>query len=355
MSPTKEQRMIANLLSWYDKNARNLPWRYNHGEPGNPYHTWLSEVMLQQTTVATVRDYFQRFIARWPTLHDLAQASENSVLTEWQGLGYYSRARNLLKCAQHIKNELGGIFPKNVIDLLRLPGIGPYTANAISSIAFAQQHVPVDGNVIRVMARLYGIETPLPELKNDIEKTVLEYVPNPKPGDFAQALMDLGATVCRPKNPTCEMCPVGEGCVAITKGLQSDIPYRKPKKIKPTRFTKAFLIYDKEGRLRLQKRPDKGLLANMMEVPSTPWLTDEDIVDRHFDSMSSDSKLTPLDQKITHTFTHFHLKIDVYHGGIHDLPESMAHDNDILWVHQRDLAQHPLPTLMKKIIAAGNI
>lgn len=348
----KAQEVIRRLLKWYDKNARTLPWRYGHHEQGNPYHTWLSEVMLQQTTVITVIDYFHRFIEKWPTLKALAEASEEEVLTNWQGLGYYSRARNLLKCARYVQNNLEGAFPKDPSALLKLPGIGPYTASAVSGIAFRQKHVPVDGNIIRVISRLYGLKTPLPDLKGEVEKVVKIYCENPRPGDFAQGLMDFGATLCRPKNPSCEICPVQNKCVAYEKNTQHLIPFRKPKPQKPTRFGKAFLIYDKNGLLLLQKRPEKGLLANMMEVPSTLWSTDSDEVERSFIDIGGDGKFTRLNQTVKHTFTHFHLELEVYHGGLNDFKPRCSTTK---WVAPDALDTHPLPTLMKKVIRAGNL
>jgi len=346
----KVQDVIHRLLKWYGESARTLPWRYDHHEAGNPYHTWLSEVMLQQTTVITVIDYFHRFIEKWPTLKDLATASEEEVLTNWQGLGYYSRARNLLKCARYVQNELGGAFPKEHSALLKLPGVGPYTASAISSIAFQQNHVPVDGNIIRVMSRLYGLKTPLPDLKGEVESLVEIYCDNPEPGNFAQGLMDFGATLCRPKNPACETCPLQNLCVAYAENTQHLIPFRKLKPQKPTRFGKAFLIYDKNGLLLLRKRPEKGLLANMMEVPSTLWSTDNDEVERSFREIGEDGKLTRLDKIVKHTFTHFHLELDVYHGGVNDFKPRCTTTK---WVAPDALSSHPLPTLMKKVIQAG--
>ena len=359
MNSTKEQGcrkkcdiVTHKVLAWYEANARTLPWRYDHHEVGNPYHTWLSEVMLQQTTVVTVIDYFHHFIRKWPTLKELAAASEEDVLTAWQGLGYYSRARNLLKCARYVQNELSGCFPKDVSELLALPGVGPYTACAISSIAFQQKEVPVDGNIIRVMSRLYGLKTPLPELKGEIEDLVKRYRLNPKPGNFAQGLMDFGATLCRPKKPSCESCPLQDQCEAFSENTQHLIPVRKQKPQKPTRFGKAFLIYDKDGLLLLRKRPEKGLLANMMEVPSTLWSTDNDEVERSFIDICGAGKFTALEQTVKHTFTHFHLELEVYHGGVNDFKLKCPTTK---WVAPDTLSAHPLPTLMKKVIQAGRL
>ena len=347
MCAKKEQQIIKDLLTWYSNNARELPWRYAHHEAGNPYHTWLSEVMLQQTTVVTVKDYFRDFIARWPTLTDLAACEEDNILTAWQGLGYYSRARNLLKCAKVIAEHHRGAFPQSTKELLKLPGVGPYTAAAISSIAFQQKEVPVDGNVIRVMARLYGLKTPLPDLKSDIENLVVRYKNNPRPGDFAQGLMDLGATVCKPRKPLCETCPLQKNCVSFAQKWQHDIPYKKEKPPKPTRYGKAFLITDSKGKMLLQKRPEKGLLANMMEVPSTCWSTDYDDVQKSFEDLCGEGKITPFEVTVKHTFTHFHLELEVFYGGPRDFTKRCK---SAQWISPSDLPQHPLPTLMKKII-----
>ncbi len=350
MSAKKEQQIIKKLLSWYENSARDLPWRYDHDDLGNPYHTWLSEIMLQQTTVVTVRDYFHRFIEQWPTLEDLAKASEEEILTAWQGLGYYSRARNLLKCAQIVRGEYKGLFPQDIQELLKLPGVGPYTASAIASIAFKGTTVPVDGNVIRVMARLHSFKIPLPDLKKDIERLVVCYGDTPKPGNFAQGLMDLGATVCKPKKPLCKSCPFQENCCAYATNLQQEIPYKRDKPQKPTRFGKAFLITDHQGCLLIRKRPGKGLLAHMMEVPSTIWSEDREAVEKSFEELCGEGKITSLDKKVKHTFTHFHLNLDVYYGGANDFSPRCKTTK---WVRTSDLHHYPLPTLMKKVIKAG--
>jgi len=318
----KEQVFSKHLLAWYDKHKRFLPWRIS---PPNPYYTWLSEIMLQQTTVVTVIPYFQAFIKKWPTVEDLAGASLDEVLTAWQGLGYYSRARNLHRCAQALADS----FPSKEEDLLKLPGIGSYTAAAIASIAFEQKATAVDGNVIRVLSRYFVIETlhPIREVKAKLE-TLL---PQGRYGDFTQALMELGALLCRPKNPLCSSCPLQINCQAHILGIAENFPYKKPKEKIPTRYTTAFILRREDGAVLLRKRAPKGLLGGMMEVPTTPW-----------DTQKGERK----GRRVRHTFTHFHLEVDVCH-------QTNGEAFEGIWVHPQDLKDHPLPTLMKKILKAG--
>ncbi len=310
------------LLIWYDKASRTLPWRKS---PPNPYYTWLSEIMLQQTTVATVIPYFHDFLKKWPTLKDLAGASLDDILVAWQGLGYYSRARNLHKCAQ----ELAKAFPSTKEELLKLPGIGPYTAAAIAYIAFEQKSAAVDGNVIRVLSRYFAIPAPKPmeEVKNSLQ-TLL---PEARCGDFTQALMELGALVCRPKNPSCDLCPLQTDCKAYILGKSEAFPTKALKQKLPTRYATAFLIQREDGALLLRKRPSQGLLGGMMEVPTTPWE----------ETHTREERLV-----VKHTFTHFHFQV-----GICYLPTAEGFEG--VWVHPQDLKSYALPTVMKKIIKAG--
>ena len=310
------------LLRWYDKEKRQLPWRR---VINNPYHIWLSEVMLQQTTVVTVIPYFQAFIQKWPTLQDLAAASLDEVLTLWQGLGYYSRARNLHKCAQ----ILAQIFPRKEKELLKLPGIGPYTAAAIASIAFDQRAAAVDGNVLRVMSRYFAINAPKPVEEVKEKLTIL--LPHERCGDFTQALMELGALVCRPKNPFCQVCPVLEDCQAYSLGKVDVLPVKNLKQKLPTRYAAAYIIRREDGSLLLRKRPAQGLLGGMMEVPTTPW---------------EETKRESKGPIVKHTFTHFHFEVEVCH-----LRGSSGFEG--IWVHPQDLKNYALPTLMKKIIKVG--
>ena len=248
-----DDALTGALLGWYDRHRRVLPWRALPGRRAEPYHVWLSEIMLQQTTVATVKSYFDHFVARWPRVEDLASADLDEVLHAWQGLGYYARARNLHKCAQTVARDHGGRFPDTEAGLLSLPGIGPYTAAAIAAIAFDVPASPVDGNIERVMARLRRITQPLPGAKTAIQAAARELTPQDRPGDFAQAMMDLGATVCTPRAPKCDLCPWCDACVARAAGNAEGLPARAPKKVKPTRHGIVFWTVDGQGRVLLRR------------------------------------------------------------------------------------------------------
>jgi len=314
----------AKLLAWYDQEQRELPWR---NTVKNPYHTWLSEVMLQQTTVATVIPRFQDFIKKWPTLQDLARASIDEVLTEWQGLGYYSRARNLHKCVQ----LLARAFPSTEAELIKLPGIGPYTAAAIASIAFDQKAAAVDGNVMRVLSRYFALNTPKPI--EEVYEKLKTLLPNKRCGDFTQALMELGALQCRPVSPFCKVCPLRENCQAYILGKVENFPVKLPKQKIPTRYTTAFILKREDGAILLRKRLPQGLLGGMMEVPTTPW-----------EEKKKEKDITgPI---VRHTFTHFHLEVEVCH--LHH-----ASDFEGIWVHPGDFKNYALPTVMKKILKVG--
>ncbi|MEM7301855.1 MAG: A/G-specific adenine glycosylase [Pseudomonadota bacterium] len=351
MSPENGARFASNLLDWYDVAARTLPWRTSPADRAagiipDPYHVWLSEVMLQQTTVGAVKAYFEAFITKWPTVNDLARAETDDVMKVWAGLGYYSRARNLKKCAEHISNELGGKFPDSVDGLLKLPGVGDYTASAIAAIAFDRQTAPIDGNFKRVYARLLEIEVPPEEAKAEINMAVLAAIPKDRPGDFVQALMDLGASICSPKTPGCLTCPVGAHCSARANGTALDYPKKKPKGEKRTRSGFAYVLVRKgDGAVFLQKRPEKGLLGGMSEVPGSDW---------HKRSAEGDSTMTPpvkgdwrSSGEITHKFTHFHLKLKVFSLEVVDINRTGG-----WWSKPNQLAEEALPTVMKKAIAA---
>lgn len=307
-----EQPKAADLLEWYDHNARKMPWRIGPadrlaGVVPDPYRIWLSEIMLQQTTVAAVKDYFLRFTNRWPTVQDLAAAKDADVMAEWAGLGYYARARNLLKCARMVADELDGQFPDQYTELLKLPGVGPYTAGAVSAIAFDQASTVVDGNVERVMARLYDIHTPLPAAKPELTEHAAELTPHQRPGDYAQAVMDLGATICTPKKPACGLCPWRNPCKAQLAGTVTDLPKKTPKKPKPTRFGTAYIARRVDGAFLLETRPDKGLLGGMLGWPGSEWQEDE--VPNHAQPIRAEWKT--LNTEARHTFTHFHLRLTV--------------------------------------------
>ena len=300
-----------SLLDWYDRHRRAMPWRAPPGTVADPYHVWLSEIMLQQTTVVTVGPYFLDFVTRWPTVGDLATASLDDVLHAWQGLGYYARARNLHKCAVVVARELDGRFPATEAELRELPGIGPYTAAAIAAIAFGRPATVVDGNVERVIARLRGVETPLPAAKPELTRLAGELTPGERPGDYAQAVMDLGATVCTPRNPACGRCPWEGACVAAASGDTERLPRKLPKKERPTRRGVAFWAVRGDGSVLLRRRPETGLLGGMMEVPSTDWREARWTAESAIAHAPVAAEWRSLAGMVRHTFTHFHLELTV--------------------------------------------
>ncbi|WP_420013209.1 A/G-specific adenine glycosylase [Tateyamaria sp.] len=305
--------LSAELLDWYDVHARSMPWRVAPadklaGQRPDPYAVWMSEIMLQQTTVAAVTAYFQRFIARWPTVADLAAAEDADVMGEWAGLGYYARARNLLKCARAVVADHGGQFPADHAALLKLPGIGPYTAAAIASIAFDLRHTVVDGNVERVMARMHDEHTPLPSAKPILTEMADALTPAKRPGDYAQAVMDLGATICTPKSPACGICPWRDPCVARVNGTAPELPKKTPKAAKPIRHGTVYIATRGDGAILLETRPDKGLLGGMLGWPGSDWIAADGPRPQN---PPLSANWTKLDGEVRHTFTHFHLMLDV--------------------------------------------
>ena len=340
----------AGLLAWYDTHARELPWRVGPraragGVRPDPYRVWLSEIMLQQTTVAAVRDYFHAFTARWPDLAALAAAPEDDILKAWAGLGYYSRARNLKKCADTVMADHGGRFPADLDALRALPGIGEYTAAAIASIAFDIPAPVVDGNVERVVTRLEAIDTPLPRAKPAIRALVADMLDPARPGDFAQAMMDLGATICTPRRPACLHCPLRNDCAALQAGEPERFPVKPPKKDKPTRVGAAFVLVRPDGAVLLEKRPDKGLLAGMAQVPTSGWTARAD--------GATDAGAAPVEGPgwqrcgtVGHVFTHFALELTVWKATGDAQPKGRQ-----WWSEPGALAGEALPTVMKKAIA----
>ncbi|WP_167644595.1 A/G-specific adenine glycosylase [Mameliella alba] len=299
------------LLDWYDRHARALPWRVGpaarlRGERPNPYRVWLSEIMLQQTTVAAVRDYFHAFTARWPTVQALAAAQDADVMAAWAGLGYYARARNLLKCARVVTDVHDGTFPDDHATLLTLPGVGPYTAAAIAAIAFDDPQTVVDGNVERVMARLFDEHTPLPAAKPILTDHAARLTPRERPGCYAQGVMDLGATICTPKRPACGLCPWRKSCAAWAEGTAAELPRKAPKKRKPTRLGIAYLARRIDGAWLLERRPDKGLLGGMLGWPGSDWGEEAPQ-----DNPPIRAEWKTLNAEARHTFTHFHLRLTV--------------------------------------------
>ncbi|WP_413988835.1 A/G-specific adenine glycosylase [Labrys okinawensis] len=335
------------LLAWYDRHRRRLPWRALPGEKPDAYRVWLSEIMLQQTTVKTVGPYFATFVARWPTVRAMAGDDIEEILKAWAGLGYYSRARNLHACARFVSDRLGGRFPDTVEGLRQLPGVGAYTAAAVAAIAFNRQAAVVDGNVERVVTRLEAIETPLPQAKPAIAEIVQRLTPADRPGDFAEAMMDLGATICTPKRPACALCPYMPLCRSRAASTQETFPRKAPKAKRPLRKGAAFWITRPDGWVLVRKRPDKGLLGGMTEIPSSIWSEDFDNAGAlaHAPLRANWRKLPG---EVNHGFTHFELAVTVYAA---DALVSTKAPPDCRWVRLADLDGEALPTVMRKIVA----
>jgi A/G-specific adenine glycosylase len=344
-------RIAAHLLAWYDAHHRELPWRVSpaaarQGERADPYRIWLSEVMLQQTTVEAVKKYFIAFVERWPTVADLASAPTEEVMRAWAGLGYYSRARNLKACADLVAALPGG-FPDSEEGLRALPGVGAYTAAAIAAIAFDRPAVVVDGNVERVTARLFDIRVPLPAAKPLMREKAGTLTPKRRPGDFAQAMMDLGATICTPRRPRCMLCPLRDDCQALASGDPELLPLKAPKIAKPARRGAAFVARRQDGALLLRTRPDKGLLGSMTEVPTTDWTAsrDGDATVRGAPFPASWRQAG----SIGHVFTHFSLELAVFIADVGAMGAPAGHR----WVAARDVPREALPTIMKKVIESA--
>lgn len=338
--------LCAQLLHWYDRHRRVLPWRALPGQTPDPYRIWLSEIMLQQTTVQTVIPYFQDFIRRWPTVEALAAEPLDGVLIAWAGLGYYARARNLHACAQAVA-QMGGRFPDAEDGLRALPGVGEYTAAAIAAIAFGLPAAVMDGNVERVMARMFAVTEPLPKAKPQLKALAVHMTPQDRPGDYAQAVMDLGASLCSPRSPACGLCPWMAACQARKLGIAADLPAKAPKPEKPTRYGLAFFAHREDGAMLLRRRPPKGLLGGMMEIPSTPWTNDPWTVDTALGHAPIGGGWRPLAGEVRHTFTHFHLVLGVVATLANRTQQGQV------WARPDQLDDHALPTLMRKIIRHG--
>jgi A/G-specific adenine glycosylase len=341
----------ALLLAWYDRHRRKLPWRPPAGERTDPYRVWLSEIMLQQTGVKTVGPYFEKFLARWPDVAALAGASLDDVLRMWAGLGYYSRARNLHACAVAVAREHGGTFPDTEEGLRALPGIGPYTAAAIAAIAFDRHTMPVDGNIERVVSRLFAVEEPLPQAKPVIQQLAASLLGPSRAGDSAQALMDLGASICTPKKPACSLCPLNEDCTARAQGTQETFPRKLAKKTGELRRGAAFVV-TRGDELLVRTRPEKGLLGGMTEVPGSEWRAGQD--DKAALKQAPMLKdVTRWHRKagvVTHVFTHFPLELVVYTASV---PARTRAPEGMRWVPIATLADEALPNVMRKVIAHG--
>ncbi len=342
----------ADLLAWYDRHRRKLPWRAPPGQRADPYRVWLSEIMLQQTTVRAVAPYYARFLARWPDLAALAAASLDDVLKAWAGLGYYARARHLHACARAVVERHSGIFPSSETGLRELPGIGAYTAAAIAAIAFDAPASPVDGNIERVIARLYAIETPLPAAKPEISRLVQALTPPRRAGDFAQAVMDLGATLCTVKRPACALCPWNESCAAYARGDAETFPRRVPKREGALRRGAAFVVRRADDFILVRTRPAKGLLGGMTEVPTTEWTKDFDESIALEDAPRFAARKSPTWRRtvgvVRHVFTHFPLELTVYAA---DVPARTPAPKDARWIKISELDGEALPSLMRKVLA----
>jgi A/G-specific adenine glycosylase len=345
MTPAKASKMAAHLLAWYDRHRRRLPWRALPGKRPKPYHVWLSEIMLQQTTVPTVGPYFEKFLTLWPRVEDLAAAPLDDVLTAWAGLGYYARARNLHKCAKVVAGNLAGRFPETEESLLDLPGIGPYTAAAISAIAFDRRATILDGNVERVIARIFRVEAPLPKAKPELRALADRLTPEERPGDYAQAIMDLGATICTPRKPKCALCPWRPDCAAFKSGEAEDYPRRLAKAERPTRYGVAFWISDGNGSVALRRREEKGLLGGMMEIPSTEWRAKAWTAAEAKRGAPIKARWRAHPARVRHVFTHFTLELDLL------IAESPGRPGDFIWAPTERLGDYPLPSLMRKVAA----
>jgi A/G-specific adenine glycosylase len=379
------------LLAWYDVHRRVLPWRARKGETADPYRVWLSEIMLQQTTVAAVAGYYRKFIARWPTVQDLAKAPLDDVLAAWAGLGYYARARNLHKAAKTVAEELGGKFPRTADALRKLPGVGAYTSGAVAAIAFEEPEAAMDANAERVIARVFAVEEPLPGGKTKLLELCRALVPEKRAGDFAQALMDLGSGICTPKRPACGNCPWEDRCEARKRGIAESLPVKAPKMVRPLRRGAAFVVCDTSGAVLLVKRPEKGLLGGMLQPPLGPWGDDFPSAEEALAQAPFQAKWRKLPGIVRHGFTHFELEIEVWVVEVSSRPKriQICHSRpsvakqregkgtqvskpssvpppgspslgtltsaspgmtDVVWVETRKLMNAALPTVMRKII-----
>ncbi len=339
----------AAVLAWYDRHRRELPWRVPPGEAADPYKVWLSEIMLQQTTVTAVKPYFAAFLSLWPNVGLLAEARSEEVMRAWAGLGYYSRARNLHACAKIIAERFNGTFPATEAALRELPGIGPYTAAAIAAIAFGQRAAAIDGNVTRVAARLFAIDAPLPAALPAIKAKMTALVPVARPGDFAQAMMDLGATVCTPRSPSCELCPLRALCLGYASGIAGSLPRKAPRPQRPLRRGAAFLVRRQDGAVLVRTRPAKGLLGGMVELPGTSWEEDfdADLAVKQSPVRASHRKLNHV---VAHAFTHFALQLEIY---VAEVPNGERAPSGCRFVAAGDLDKEAFSGVMRKVLEAA--
>lgn len=346
ISEKKSKTFRGQMLDWYDRHRRIIPWRAEKGQISDPYHVWLSEIMCQQTTVPAVVPYFLEFTRKWPTVEDLAAAERDEIMSAWAGLGYYARARNLHKCAQMIANDYGGSFPETKQALQELPGIGDYTSAAIAAIAFNRAETVVDGNIERVIARQFNIQTPMPKAKKPIKIAAARFFEREteRPGDLAQSLMDLGSAICTPKNPKCVLCPVNESCKARQLGNQESLPVKAPKKTKPQKFGAIYWIENGQGEVLLHRRGDHEMLGGMLALPTGTWI-ENDAGLNHLEVINSDN-VTDTGLHIKHSFTHFDLTLHIYKGHMEtDIPEDQYQ-----WVSKATIKPSDFPTVFKKAV-----
>lgn len=329
------------LLDWYDKNRRSFPWRASGGDEADPYRVWLSEIMLQQTGTATVAPYFIRFTTRWPSVHALASAPIDEVLREWAGLGYYARARNLHKSAAIVSSQMMGEFPRDTESLRNLPGIGPYTAAAAAAIAFDQPGPVLDGNIERVLSRVLALTQPLKQSRPQLREASHALTACGRAGDTAQAMMDLGALICRPRTPDCAACPLTNFCAARERGIAETLPVKPQRRESPLRRGAVFWLQRRDGAVLLRRRPERGLLGGMMEFPGTPW-TEEMTDYREYAPARCAWRILP--GTVRHVFTHFKLELTVYAGNCGRLKAA-----DGVWARPETLGEFALPGVMRKV------
>jgi A/G-specific adenine glycosylase len=349
------QPSAAALLAWYDRHHRSLPWRSPPGERPDPYRVWLSEIMLQQTTVKAVGSYYQRFLARFPSIFALAEAPLDDVLKLWAGLGYYARARNLHACAKVLVERYDGRFPTTEAVLRELPGIGAYTAAAIAAIAFDTRATPVDGNIERVVVRLYAVEQELPAAKSAIRRLTQSLTPAERSGDFAQAMMDLGATICTPRKPACALCPWMHSCAGRLRGAAEALPRKAAKATGRPRHGAAFVVVRADAKVLVRTRSAKGLLGGMTEVPGSIWSHDfeaETALDHAPQLPTSRSKWRRIAGVVRHTFSHFPLELAVYRIAVPTRTQAPAGTR---WTAITELETEALPTVMRKVLAHAGV
>lgn len=335
-----------NLLGWYDTHRRALPWRALPGAIPDPYHVWLSEIMLQQTTVAAVIPYYTKFLDLWPCVEDLAAAKQEEIMHEWAGLGYYARARNLHQCAQMIAADYEGRFPSAQSELRKLSGIGDYTSAAIAAIAFNKEAIVVDGNIERIMARYFAVQDSLPGVKTYLKSLAAPFYEGcRRPGDLAQGLMDLGAGICRPQSPDCGICPLQKECLGYKENLAEELPRRMRQKNRPQKFGYVYWVLNKKGKILTQRRPQKGMLGGMVGLPSSAWESKKK--DLQHPVFLEKTSVEPLKAHIRHSFTHFDLRLDIMQVRDFDYGGALQ---DYSWISFKELNNLGFPTLFKKVL-----